>query len=120
MALYIKPAQLRELIDKVRTQNLLNDHILEQAEAIADHAPGYFREAMLGDVERVRAYNRVSRQKTRAYLEALEKILKEDEANNGWKGDDRYINLAPGAGGHEEGQGEEGFGEEDYNQDYDE
>ena len=41
----------------------------------------------------MREGNKQARGKVRKYLHTLEKVLHEDEVTNGWKGDERYIEM---------------------------
>ncbi len=92
----VTPKQVRAAIDAIRTRQLQITHGLEVYEAIIQNAPPYLLPKMQADVDALYKHNRDANATTRKYLKMLEDILAEDEAANGWKGEDRYIEIYDG------------------------
>jgi hypothetical protein len=93
----IKPVQLRKLIDETRCQWLRNYSNMEQYEAIIhDHVVEYtpgFQHKMQQDLVLLREQLRKNNEITRKKTNQLEECLAADEAANGWKGEDRFVEL---------------------------
>lgn len=89
----ITPKQLREAIDAIRTHQLKTSHHLEYYEAVIGTAPASVLPQMQQDVNKLRSMFKDANKNVRGYAEKLELFLKEDEAMNGWKGEDRYIEF---------------------------
>jgi hypothetical protein len=88
------PKQIRDTLDNLRIRQLRLDHTLEQYEAIIEYCNAPIdKDRWRADFERLRAKSRESREDLRKKLSHLEEILAEDEKVNGWRGEDRIVEV---------------------------
>jgi hypothetical protein len=94
----VKPLQLRKLIDESRRHWLAQYSLLEQYEAVVyahpamKYVPGT-QIAMKQDLERLRILLSKNSARARQVTNKLEEVLAVDEAANGWKGEDRFVEM---------------------------
>jgi len=94
----VTPTQLRKLIDASRKHWLTTYQTMERYEAIVFEHPGmkYVPQTQIDmkkDLERLRADLRKNSDRARKLTLKMEEVLAEDEAANGWKGEDRFVEM---------------------------
>ena len=96
--LQLTAKQWREFINEVRSHWLRTYQLMEQYEAIVSDHPGIkyltgtqitFKE----DIDTLRLNLRQNNNFARKIILELEEMLAEDEAANGWKGEDRVLEF---------------------------
>jgi hypothetical protein len=90
------PAQARALAHVCVTRQLRADSCLEYCELLAERLQQFFpRMAPLGEVVQLRAAAREARQSARHARDLLLALVERDEQVNGWKGEDREVEVLP-------------------------
>lgn len=94
----VKPKALSAYIEDVKISHLRFERDMEYWELLIEKA-GEKSDVSLARAEMsaLRKYIKMARPTVRNYTRQLEKILREDEASNGWKGEERFIELGRGA-----------------------
>ncbi len=91
--------QLRKIIEDGRTHWLRAYHIMEEYEFVLENNNPVFdqmpniKKTMKEDVVHLRLKLKLAAERSRKNLNAIEKFLDEDEAVNGWMGEDRVIEI---------------------------
>lgn len=86
-------AQVRRVIDAVRLNTLEVVQGIEQFEATVADAPWAARAGLDASLAALRARSRRSLARSREQVAKLEDLLRRDEEVNGWKGEDREVEL---------------------------
>lgn len=94
----LTPAQVREVIDRTRKHYYQTYQTMEQYEAIVFEHPGMkyipgTQRDMKEDLVGLRTKLRQQAVKAREATLKLEEMLAADEAANGWKGEDRFVEF---------------------------
>ena len=90
------PTQTRALAQACVTRQLRADSLLEYCELLAERLQPFFpRLCPLGEVGQLRAAARKARQSVRYAHDLLLAVVERDEQINGWKGEDREVEVLP-------------------------
>jgi len=85
--------ECRDMIEKVRICSLQNTHKLEMFEAILLNTPYINRQMAMIDLNRLFTQAKMYREEVNPQLEMMEEFLRRDEEMNGWKGEDREMEI---------------------------